>query len=368
MIDKKYLLELPDNVINYLNKLEKEKHYKYFPSINGLTRNGEFLELGFSTYALKIYFMTSRWEDLSPEKKDEWINYINSFQVNIKNLPANSFVDKNLLQGYNNLPKKEDLKYLVKSILNTLPNKSFDTKRIAVEKAVNAETKQAISTLYEVGSKNIRTLENSFKDEGSLSLYLGSLDWSKPWSAGAQFSSICVYTKTQNFLLDVSLNEFIVKKLNMETGSYHEKNVTDSREIINGAMKVITGLDWLNAEIHHPKKLIDFCLANVPKLEGCDIVDFIYVLYKCSKQVNYKKNEINDLFKDLLDQIMKLYVKDEGGFSYFYNKSQTHYYGVQITEGIKQADIHGTTLCLWALLMILDSLEIQEKNMNIIKP
>ena len=80
-----------------------------------------------------------------------------------------------------------------------MPNKSFDTKRIAVEKAVNAETKQAISTLYEVGSKNIRTLENSFKDEGSLSLYLGSLDWSKPWSAGAQFSSICVYTKTQNF-------------------------------------------------------------------------------------------------------------------------------------------------------------------------
>ena len=61
-------------------------------------------------------------------------------------------------------------------------------------------------------------------------------------------------------------------------------------------------------------------------------------------------------------------MKDEGGFSYFYNKSQTHYYGVQITEGIKQADIHGTTLCLWALLMILDSLEIQEKNMNIIKP
>ena len=64
MIDKKYLLELPDNVINYLNKLEKEKHYKYFPSINALTRNGELLELGFSTYALKIYFMTSRWEDL----------------------------------------------------------------------------------------------------------------------------------------------------------------------------------------------------------------------------------------------------------------------------------------------------------------
>jgi len=367
-MDKKYFLELPNSVLNYLDRLEKEKHYKYFPSIKGLTRNGELLELGFSTYALKIYFMTSKWENLSSQKKDEWIKYINSFQSNIKNFPSNSFVDQHLIGGYKNLSKKEDLKYLAKSILNISPSKSFDTKKIAIEKAINAETKQAISTLYEVGSKNEKILENSFKEEGSAPKYLDSLDWSKPWSAGAQFSSVCVYSKTQKFLLDESLNEFIVKKINLETGSYHDKNVTDAREIINGAMKVITGLDWLNSDIHHPKKLIDFCLANVPKLEGCDIVDFIYVLYKCSKQVNYKKKEINTLFKDLLDQIMKLYVKEEGGFSYFYNKSQTHYYGVQITEGVKQADIHGTTLCLWAVSMILDSLEIQEKNMNIIKP
>ena len=55
------------------------------------------------------------------------------------------------------------------------------------------------------------------------------------------------------------------------------------REIINGAMKVISGLDWLDARIHSPKKLIDFCLDNKPFLEGCDIVDYVYVLYKCSK-------------------------------------------------------------------------------------
>ena len=56
-------------------------------------------------------------------------------------------------------------------------------------------------------------------------------------------------------------------------------------------MKVITGLDWLEVKIHNPNKLIDFCLANKPEFEGCDLVDYIYVLYKCSSQTNYKKNK-----------------------------------------------------------------------------
>ena len=70
------------------------------------------------------------------------------------------------------------------------------------------------------------------------------------------------------------------------------------REIINGAMKVISGLDWLDQEIHYPDKLIDFCLNNKPIMEGCDVVDFIYVLYKCSQQTSYRKKQVNQLMKD----------------------------------------------------------------------
>ena len=32
-------------------------------------------------------------------------------------------------------------------------------------------------------------------------------------------------------------------------------------EKINGAMKVITGLEWLSIPIHKPKELIDLCLV-----------------------------------------------------------------------------------------------------------
>ena len=65
-------------------------------------------------------------------------------------------------------------------------------------------------------------------------------------------------------------------------------------------MKVISGLDWIEQEIHYPKRLIDFCLKNKPVLEGCDIVDYVYVLYKCSQQVDYKKQEINRVLNETL--------------------------------------------------------------------
>ena len=68
------------------------------------------------------------------------------------------------------------------------------------------------------------------------------------------------------------------------------------------------------------------------------------------------------------NDIKKLYVADDGGFSYFIGKSQTHYYGVEITKGLNSADIHSTTLCIWSLIMILDTLEMKNSKMNIIKP
>ena len=80
------------------------------------------------------------------------------------------------------------------------------------------------------------------------------------------------------------------------------------------------------------------------------------------------KKEISILFENILNDLMKLYVKEDGGFSYFIEKSQTHYYGVEITKGLNCADIHSTSLCIWAIIMILNLLEEIEPNMNIIKP
>ena len=33
--------------------------------------------------------------------------------------------------------------------------------------------------------------------------------------------------------------------------------------------------------IDHEIQIIDFCLNNEPIFEGCDVVDYIYILYMC---------------------------------------------------------------------------------------
>ena len=87
--------DFKENFLSFLSSLEKEKTGCYYPATQGLTPAGSKLTLGFSCFALKCIYILDAWDDLSNQKKTEWINLINSFQDNqIDNLPKNSFIDK----------------------------------------------------------------------------------------------------------------------------------------------------------------------------------------------------------------------------------------------------------------------------------
>jgi hypothetical protein len=365
-MDLKLLEQIPLEISSFVNSLKKDNRFEFYPSLSGCTDIGQKINLGFSNYGLKIKFMLG--EISEPNLINDWSEYLNSYQVEDKNFPKNSFVDRAFLDGYNNLDLKNELKFKVKYMSNLILNKNFDTKKIALNKAINAETKQTISTLYQIGKANKKNLEKEHKNFVDAKNYLNSLDWSQPWSAGAQFSSMCVYSETQDFGYSKNLYEYITSLVDEQTGSYYKNTPGTSRQIINGAMKVITGLDWINYEIHRPNKLIDFCLTNIPESEGCDIVDYVYVLYKCSKQTTYKKKDINDIFKNIIRQLLKLYNSKDQAFSYYENKAQTHYYGLKITHGTDKADLHGSLLCLWAIFMMMENMENLNPKYNVIKP
>lgn len=367
-MDKKFFKEAPNSGLEFIKTLQKNNSFSFKPANNGLTEWGSTLTLGFSCLALKSYFMTSEWSKLSDSKKSKWLSYINSFQATKSRFPTNSYIDEAMIKSYTNQSLGQKSKEYLKYFLNLIPSYNFDLLNTKLNKAINAETKQAVATLHEVGSLNLKPIKNFYFEGNNVIDYLNSLDWSKPWSSGAQFSSICVFSTTQNLGLNKDLDIFIDSLVDKNTGSYFTKLPNSTREVINGAMKVISGLDWLEKEIHYPKQLIDFCLDNSPVLEGCDVVDFVYVLYKCNLQVNYRRKEISKLFEVVLNDLKKLYVGKDGGFSYFEGKSQTHYYGVEITKGLNCADIHSTTLCIWSILMILDFLGEIDPEMNIIKP
>ena len=369
LINQDWLNDVEDTSKEFIYSLKKDE-YRFEPAKKNLTYFGKNLELGFSCFGLKIYYILGLWDELDNLYKTNWLNYINSFQVQSKNFPINSYIDKILLENYTGSKYKNFLIDNIKSLLNIFPQFEYEKNKKKMFKAINADTKQAISTIYQVGSENNSKVENKFTQNQSVEAYLNGFDWSKPWNAGAQFSSLCVFSTTQNFDIKDELNKFINKKVDETTGSYFSEKPTSNREIINGAMKVISGLDWLDEPIHYPDKLIDFCIHNGPILEGCDVVDYVYVLFKCSQQTKYKKNEVNEILLQQLNQIKKLYRVDEGGFSYFTDTSQTHYYGAEIISKTKQADIHGTLLCLWALTMISQNIEQDqfELKWNLIKP
>ena len=88
----------------------------------------------------------------------------------------------------------------------------------------------------------------------------------------------------------------------------------------------------------------------------------------CVQNKQILRRKINEVLKNLLDDLLHLYNYDDNAFSYYKGKSQTHYYGVEITHGLNTADIHGSTLCLWALIMILENLELSDSNLSTIKP
>ena len=76
----------------FINKLNYEKHF-FKPALEGITDAGNKLQLGFSCYGLKFFYLSGQWESLSGSEKTNWTNTINSFQTEDSKFPQNSYVD-----------------------------------------------------------------------------------------------------------------------------------------------------------------------------------------------------------------------------------------------------------------------------------
>ena len=363
---------LSEGVLSYLNTLEnKNKKFDYNPCKEGITEAGREISLGFSCYGLKTLYTINKWDTLSNKVKNEWGEYINYFQKKISKFPDNSYVDNKYIKHFEKFNIKHTSKDGAKSVLNIIKSNKYRTRKEQLIDSIRAETKQAIVTLKQVSFQNKFIYDDFPKTSKDLCSLLDSYDWSKPWSAGAQFSSFCVFTKAQveeNKEYSKSLIEYIDNKVNVEDGFYYEGSQPNFTQLVNGSMKVITGLDWLGVPIHYPEKLIDVCLSREPSQSGCDLVDYVYVLYRSSLQTDYKRKEIVAYLDQILELIFSHYYEEEGGFSYNIGSSQKLYYGVEISEGNDQPDIHGTILLTWALAMIFQISENDQFNWNVLKP
>lgn len=280
------------------------------------------------------------------------------------------FVDPNYYKLINRIDIYKEIKRLGKRALG----KNYKSKETEIDEYIRAETKQAISSLHQVGSKNSIKYRSHVFESNKLTSYLDSLNWKTPWTSGAQFAGLSVFLETQELedkkylKLKEQLLTFSNNLVDKNTGCYFKESVISQSEMINGAMKVLTGLDWLGVPVHEPKSLIDTCLKVKPFSHGCDIVDIVYVLYMCAKETTHKRTEIVHYLDEIELLISKHYQLYTGGFSYFYQKSQNYYYGLTISKGINTGDLHGTTLLLWAYSMINYIKENEYTELRLIKP
>jgi len=366
---------LEEEVISLLYKLKRQdSSFQFNPVLSGNSIAGKKIKLGPSIYASKILKILNSNEFINGDSIHDWSNFINSFQKQKSNFPDNSFIDEGYLSEIIKLNFNNNFKNLIKKIiLSVNKSVSFDTNEQKIINSVKAESKQAISTLFEFNMKN-RYLYTDFpKKDSTTTDYLDSYNWGFPWNSGAQFAGQCLFTSTQlseeEKLKNIqTLSRYIKTKLDEKTGFYFTGTTPSSLQLVNGAMKVLTGLQWIGEEIHHPEKIIDFCLNYTPNGDGCDLVDVIYVLSVCGKQSEYKKDEIIKYFDKMVYLIRNHHHPEVGGFSYYINKSQTHYYGLKISEGKNTPDLHGTLLLVWALAIIFDFQEDSRQSWNILRP
>ena len=64
-------------------------------------------------YVIKCFYMLDLWDSLDEGYKQKWLEYVNSFQVDNKNLPSNSFLDPGM--HFHTSTRENIIKIILKS-------------------------------------------------------------------------------------------------------------------------------------------------------------------------------------------------------------------------------------------------------------
>jgi len=355
-VTNNWLKSLRENICEFLEEMNVNKDFTYFK----YSYSGDIYDynvkwgLGQLVFATKILYMIDKMKDMNPDHRLNLINSINSFQTKDA-----YYSDTKIFK-----PKR--------NITNL-----FKTRKISFyyEQVKRAETRQSFAALLALDSKpKYPFLHIPYSKEG-IESYLVELDWNQPWAAGSHFSHLLFFLHYNRMLFGTHKNdadelidyaiEWVNKMQSPIDGCWYKGNISDSQKV-NGAMKILIGLSAVNRlDFLYPEKIIDISLKIGKNTDACNDFNVIYVLYCCSKVVDYRSNEIRDFCLRMLNQYKQYYYEDKGGFSFHKDKANDIYYGARITKGLGEPDIHGTVMFLWGITLISHILKL---DLNLKEP
>ncbi len=362
-LDLAWLESLGESVPAYLDRLQVDgRPGRFLPCERGATVIGREISLGFSCFALKLKHMLCQWETQSLSDREAWLDFIRRFQ-----LPESRdgvFIDYPEIEFLQQPTWRE---FFWKSIGRGKPKNFADS-------IILAETKQALATLAEVGAQPRIPFRGFPLTPEGVRQFFESKDWSRPWGAGGQSAGLVVFLKTQAPALlparDVEellaiCRDFYAGLADAESGAYFRGRRPAQGELINGAMKVLMALESLEVKPHYAERLIQTCLTHPPSPDGCHLVDAIYVLHQSLE--GEASGTVRAYCAHVFEMIRR-HAHDDGGFSFYAGKAQDNYYGVPISRGLDESDIHGTCLLTWALAMIWKILSPETAAWKTIRP
>ncbi|BCX13531.1 MAG: hypothetical protein KatS3mg085_063 [Candidatus Dojkabacteria bacterium] len=299
--------------------------------------------LGNFVFLTKILYITGKLKNLKTSQKEKIATQIKQFEH------KNGYIFDPLITG-------NTRRFL------------FTKQNHEAKKTRRAETRQSFAALNMLGSKPSKPFKDLPQNTKQIEKYLESFDWSRPWDAGSHLGTLLFFMKMNEMFFPKSqrlkeenvnfIKNWLLSIQSPSDGTWYRGN-TPLSEKINGAMKILIGLDVIGIEnIPKVDMIIDTALSAVHDKEACFNFNIVYVLYITSRFSKHRHDEIKDFMYQRLRLYKQFYHEDKGGFSFYRHKANDKYYGKKITQGLDEPDIHGTAMFVQGIALINQVLDL----------
>lgn len=218
---------------------------------------------------------------------------------------------------------------------------------------IRAETRQAASTLLMVKSAPRFPLPIECVKPDEARRFLEHLDWTQPWGAGSHLSHLLFLLTVNRTLFGLverydDLVDVVVNCLSgirdPDTQCWHRGDPPVAMEI-NGAMKVLSGLQWLDRPYPDCSRLMDLALSQPFENDGCGFFNRLFVVSECRRACpkGYRTEDVASLAERALGAL-SVFRKPDGGFSFYRAHAQTGYCGARVSKGFAVSDLHGAAM------------------------
>lgn len=320
------------------------------PGCYRLCRDGDVVTpgpgagLGFSCMAAKVAAQCGIFDDYPEDDRRDWIRRIQSFQLPPASRGHGMFCDRAI-------ERRGSLRYAA----SNLRHGRFRELFVPNWRNRWAETRQAVSTLLAIGAAPLHPVAGFPTDQKEIWRFLDGLDWCQPWSAGAQAGHLLFFLRHGGCSESVRLRaketvlSFLSTIESAATGGWYRGTVVN-QEIVNGAMKILSGLYWWGESALYPERLAWTAVQEVDTTHDCALTNRMFVLNRLSVQLGRVPEGAAEIARASLCA-MPAFSRADGGISANKTGSLPFYYYTKVSRGRPVGDLHGLTLFTWGIAL-----------------